>query len=121
MVRAGLLENGVATSAISVIPEEEKAVDAALKMGEPEDLLLIFGDDVARCWKQIIYFNREDRPGDGEAGATVARETEPPAPLTDPKPVPDAPPAPELAEMGQGALIRDERGVRLAREPEDSD
>jgi cyanophycin synthetase len=120
-LRTHLMENGVAESAISVIPEEEKAVEAALKMAEPEDLLLIFGDDVARCWKQIIYFNREDRPGDGEADGAVTREAEPPAPLTDPKPVPDAPPAPELPEMSQGALIRDERGVRLAREPEESD
>jgi cyanophycin synthetase len=120
-LRALLLEQGVAESDISVIPEEDKAVDAALKMAEPEDLVLIFGDDIARCWKQIIYFNREDRPGDGEAPGPAAGREDARAPLADPRPVPEAPPTPELAEASQAALIRDERGVRLAREPEDAD
>ena len=43
-----LIANGVEESAISVIPEEELAVAAALEMAEPEDLLIIFGDDIAR-------------------------------------------------------------------------
>ena len=28
-------------------------------MAEPNDLVLIFADNVTRCWKQIIYFGRD--------------------------------------------------------------
>ena len=47
---------GVPGSAISIIPDEQDAIDAALRMGEPGDLLLIFADALARSWKQITKF-----------------------------------------------------------------
>ena len=66
LMRAKLIENGVDEAAISVIVDEAEAVDAALKMAQAGDLVLIFGDDITRTWKQIIYFNRPaDAPGGG--------------------------------------------------------
>ncbi|HEX4240844.1 MAG TPA: cyanophycin synthetase [Steroidobacteraceae bacterium] len=53
---AALREAGVPADAISVIPEEQEAIDAALRMGEAGDLLLIFADALVRSWKQITKF-----------------------------------------------------------------
>jgi cyanophycin synthetase len=53
---AQLRRRGVPESAISVIPDEQEAIDAALNMGQPGDLLLIFADALIRSWKQIIKF-----------------------------------------------------------------
>src|SRR3546814_3658292 len=47
---------GVAEEAISIIPDEQQAVDAALRMGQPGDLVLVFADALTRSWKQIIKF-----------------------------------------------------------------
>jgi UDP-N-acetylmuramyl tripeptide synthase len=46
-------------SAITIIPDEQQAIDAALRMGAPGDLLLssaIFADALTRSWKQVIKF-----------------------------------------------------------------
>src|SRR5512138_1481945 len=53
---AALQACGVPASAISVIPDEQEAIDAALTMGQPGDLLLIFADALIRSWKQITKF-----------------------------------------------------------------
>jgi hypothetical protein len=53
---AALREAGVPEEAISVIPDEQEAIDAALCMGEAGDLLLIFADALVRSWKQITKF-----------------------------------------------------------------
>jgi hypothetical protein len=39
---AALRASGVSDSAISIIPDEQEAIDAALRMGQPGDLLLVF-------------------------------------------------------------------------------
>ncbi|WP_281995545.1 cyanophycin synthetase [Ruegeria faecimaris] len=104
MMRQALIDNGVDAAAITVIPDEVEAVSAALVQAGQGDLLVIFGDDTTRCWKQIIYFN-----SDGE----------------EPEVAPVAAPAETSFEdmfEGDQNLIRDERGVRLAREiSEDAD
>jgi len=103
LLRDVLLEQGVDPRAIDVIPSESEALDAALRMCAPGDLLLALGDNIVRSWKQIIYF----RPD-----VTTAR---PPA---------ETPPAP-LAATDEPAydetqpLMRDERGVWLPMEAED--
>src|SRR5262249_53313273 len=51
-LKAALTKNGVAADRISTIIDEREAVDAALEMARPGDLLLIFGDNITRCWKQ---------------------------------------------------------------------
>ena len=91
--------SGVSEEAVTIIPDEVEAIDAALAMAEPGDLLVIFGDDSARCWKQIIYFNSDDVEADDDsAAATQASSVE----------------FEEVFDSDQ-TLIRDERGVRLAR------
>lgn len=99
MLRRELIANGVSEDAITVIPDEVSAVATALEMAEPGDLLMIFGDDSPRCWKQIIYFNAANQK---KAAAEPAAQTVPV-------------PFEEMFEADQ-ALVRDERGVRLARD-----
>ena len=53
---------GVPGGAISIIPDEQEAIDAALRMGEPGDLLLIFADALVRSWKQITKFKESGAP-----------------------------------------------------------
>ena len=57
MLAARLRANGIEDSRIHVIPDEQQAIDSALRMAATGDLLLIFGDALARCWKQITKFN----------------------------------------------------------------
>ncbi len=106
LLRRALIDAGTGEEMISIIPDEVEAVNTALEMAVPGDLVVIFGDDTTRCWKQIIYFN-----SDGEetvAEATVAPDMSEPS-------------FEEVIDSDQ-TLIRDERGVRLARElSEDSD
>ncbi len=108
MLERALLDGGVSEEQITIIPDEQEANAKALDMARPGDLLLILCDGVARSWKQIIYF---------KAGGSDTSETK----------IQVMPP--ELGDQGLGEftladgaeLIRDERGVRLAREPEDAD
>jgi len=107
MLKAGLLENGVAGDAISLISDEFEAIEFGLKLAEEGDLLIIFGDNSARCWKQITCFNQENRP---EQDQLVSAQT-----------AIELPQIEDIVSDGQ-TLIRDERGVRLARNhDEDSD
>jgi len=101
---------GVADSAISIIPDEQEAVLAALNMGEAGDLVLIFADQLVRTWKQITKF----RP----AGAAPAP---PPAYVSAAGAAERAHQAAEAppAAFSLEGLIRDERGVRYAPEAED--
>ncbi|NOD66242.1 cyanophycin synthetase [Ruegeria sp. HKCCD7303] len=106
MMRQALIDNGVDDAAITIIPDEVEAVTAALERAAPGDLLVIFGDDTTRCWKQIIYFN-----SDSEAPVTEA------APVASPIDTSFE----DMFESDQN-LIRDARGVRLARDiSEDAD
>ena len=78
IMAAELLAAGVPQEAISVIPDEQAAIDAALRMGRPGDLLLVFADALVRSWKQIIYF----RP-DGAAGEAPAPVAQPALPVVE--------------------------------------
>jgi len=106
MLRKRLEELGTRPDAIEIIPDEVEAVDRGLNIAQEGDLLMVFGDNSARCWKQIIYFQSDD------------------APVEDTQTVPATPTPEETADIiGEGeTLIRDERGVRLARQDsEDAD
>ena len=103
-----LLAAGVPSPDISIIPEEQHAIDAALKMGNAGDLLLIFGDALVRSWKQIIRFRPE--------GAPAPREERQPAPVH--AQAADAA-FDEASFADLGELVRDERGVRFSRESDD--
>ncbi|KFN44591.1 cyanophycin synthetase [Arenimonas oryziterrae] len=99
-----LQAKGVPLEAISIIPDEQAAIDAALRMGRSGDLLLIFGDALIRSWKQVIKFRPE--------GAPPPRRVEVAVPETPAM-------AAEEAIADFEGLVRDERGVRLAREEDD--
>jgi cyanophycin synthetase len=77
-------------------------------MGQPGDLLLVFADALVRSWKQITKFRPAGAP---EPAARVAT----PAPTYT---MTEAPAEPPPAPSFEG-LLRDERGIRLAREVDD--
>jgi len=71
-----------------------------LKMAAPGDLLLLFADAISRSWKQVVYF-KADHPTP-TAASPVRSE-----------------PATTDRDSTRGALIQDERGVRIARDSDD--
>jgi cyanophycin synthetase len=109
---AALRAAGVPESAISVIPDESEAISAALNMGKPGDLLLIFADALVRSWKQITKFK--------PAGVAVLSAPVPvAAPARDGGSLPASAPQPALPSFSLEGLIRDERGVHYAPEAAD--
>jgi len=108
IIARALQAAGVAETAIEQIPDEQQAIDAALRMGRPGDLLLVFADALARSWKQITKFAPEG------AEPRSARKIELPS-------LPPAPTADEAAVAAMEGVIREERGLVLARHDEGSD
>jgi cyanophycin synthetase len=105
LLRKTLIDNGVSEDSIEIIEEEEDANEAALNMARSGDLLLVLADHVARSWKQIIYFT----PGeDVVKDAPQSKVVEIPQEFFG-----------EFQFDEDMELIRDERGVRIARESED--
>ncbi len=104
MLRTAMLEAGVAEDAIYVVPDEQEATQRILELGRPGDLLVIFGDKIKRCWKQIIYF----KPGELGMDSGATRDSR--APVIE---------LPGFELPDDLELIRDERGVRIAREESD--
>ncbi|MGO1720842.1 MAG: cyanophycin synthetase [Luteimonas sp.] len=96
IIARALREAGVDDSAISIIPDEQEALDSALHMGQPGDLLLVFADALARSWKQITKFRPEG------AAAAPTRPVEPP-------PLPAV--ATEEPDFDLAGLVREERGL----------
>jgi cyanophycin synthetase len=97
----------VSPDAISVIPDEQVALDTAMREAQPGDLVLIFVDAITRSWKQVIQF----KPGGDGRPIERARISRPE-------------PALAMAEVAPGEerrreLVRDLRGVRLRREADD--
>ena len=104
MLKNKLLEEGISTDRIDVIPDEQEANRYALEMSETGDLILMLGDHIRRTWKQIIYFNSGSRVDN--SGKTSASSIK----------------LPEFAgfEMADNVeIISDERGVRIARDEGD--
>jgi len=105
MILARTLQaEGVPAEQISIIPDEQEAIDAALRMGRAGDLVLIFADALTRSWKQVIKFRPE--------GAAPVRKPE--APVVQHEII-----TAEEAVADFEGLVRDERGVRLGREEAD--
>jgi cyanophycin synthetase len=102
MLKQSLIDSGISASEISIVPSEEDAVAAGLAACKKGDLLVILGDNITRCWKQIVHFNA------GEEISSVATE-----------PSQDYPeklyePVEHKFELEDGQrLVQDERGVRL--------
>ncbi len=108
MLHAGLVAAGVDPGRITIIPDERECVDQALRAAARDDLLLIFGDQINRCWKQVTKFNASASEVKATSAATVN--------VVDPRLFSGAPVA---SDSGLGELIEDARGVRLARETDD--
>jgi cyanophycin synthetase len=104
MLKNKLLEEGISTDQIEVIPDEQEANARALEMAETGDLILVLGDHIKRTWKQIIYFNSGSRTDNGgkKAATTV-----------------DLPDFGDFNFADDLEIISDERGVRIAREEGD--
>jgi cyanophycin synthetase len=105
MLRDTLLQCGVEAKEIDMIPEESQALEHALRLCKAGDLLLAFGDNIQRCWKQITGFKPQFHKQAPVAAAVLPLSFEPS----------------EVGALSAGmdGLVRDERGVRLARELED--
>jgi len=105
MLRDQLLVNGVDAAAVEVIPDEVESVTKALEMAQEGDLVVLFADDVRRSWNQVIHYEADSEtltPADDARPANSFVEEDP-----------------EAFSLDAGArLIKDERGVRLAREEE---
>ncbi|HYB33126.1 MAG TPA: cyanophycin synthetase [Steroidobacteraceae bacterium] len=107
---------GVKDKAISIIPDEQEAITAALNMGQPGDLLLIFADQLVRSWKQITKFKPAGAPA---AAAPPARPAMPAAMTGASGNGAQAPGETPLPAFSLEGLIRDERGVHFAPQAED--
>jgi cyanophycin synthetase len=106
---------GFAKEHSQVIVDEQEAIDAAMRLAQPGDLLLIFADQPSRSWKQVIYFKNE---GPRSLEAELQRTDGAATPRPSANVVQKEPDAVDMLRSG-GKLIRDERGVRLAREVDD--
>lgn len=104
IIAKALLAAGVAEEAISTIPDEQEAVEAALRMGQPGDLIVMFADALTRTWKQIIRF----KP-DGDMPRAAARAEIPTLETT----------LDEQLVAAMEGVVRDERGLRFEREESD--
>ena len=104
IIAKALQAAGVDEAAISVIPDEQQAIDAALRMGQPGDLVLVFADALTRSWKQIIRF----KP-DGDMPKAAPRAEVPQLETT----------LDEQLVAAMEGVVRDERGLRFEREESD--
>ena len=106
LLARALAASGVPADQVQEIPDEQAAIDHALRMARAGDLVLIFGDSLQRSWDQITSF----RPDGSEAPLRTTGEF----------PVASVAPTRQPRVSLDGAtLVRDERGVRLARESDD--
>jgi cyanophycin synthetase len=104
IIARALQAAGVGADAISVIPDEQEAVDAALRMGQAGDLVLVFADALTRSWKQIIRFKPE-----GDLARASPRVEIPALETT----------LDEQLVAAMEGVVRDERGLRFEREESD--
>jgi cyanophycin synthetase len=66
LMRAALIAEGVSPDAITIVEEENKALDAALSQAQPDDLVLFFCEAITRGWKQIVHFKPSFEPAGPE-------------------------------------------------------
>ena len=68
LVGEGARAAGLGERATYARGAEPEAVDFALGLAEPGDLVVVFADDVTRTWKQVIYWGKPvEARGDLEA------------------------------------------------------
>ena len=106
LLRKALIENNVAAEQIEIIVDEVEANNAALKLAEAGDIVLILCDAVSRTWKQIIGFSPDKNI---QVSSKVASN------VTDI----DINEYMDFQLDSDTELVRDEKGVHLAREQND--
>jgi len=104
LLKNTLLEKGIESDRIEVIPDEQEATSRALQIAGPGDLILVLADAIKRTWKQIIYFNSEAKVEEGSTRSSIAI---------------DLPETGDFRFDENLEIISDERGVRIAREAGD--
>jgi cyanophycin synthetase len=123
LLASELRERGVPVAAIEIIPDEQEAIAAALAMGRPGDLLMVFADALTRSWKQVIKF----KPTQGTAADELAAAAHPAPTGLHPvgnlagrsSPGDPAMPVHEDAALESTGFVRDERGLRFVPEASD--
>ena len=124
LIAAELRQQGITGANISAPHDEQRAVDEALALCGPGDLLIIFGDNIARCWKQIVRFREQSQPGGSQRGtlqSQVGSLTGQLAAIPTHAAATDraGERAPAAVPRGTGDnVVEDTRGVRLARPQE---
>ena len=106
MLREILLKNGVSEDCIDVVPDEVESIHRGLTLAQPGDLLMVFGDNVSRSWKQIVHFN-EDLELPSIQPKQQPKEEDSVEAFVEP-----------FTMVAGQRIIQDERGVRLASEEE---
>ena len=128
MLVAELKAHGIGDDRITMIVDEQAAIEAALRMARAGDLLLIFADALARGWKQIVNFHPDEAarvvPVPRAARSVPRQAVLEVAPADDHAPgrtasAPVAPPARWNEGTEDAQYVRDERGVILAPEASD--
>ena len=137
MIAAVLREQGVRDEQITLIPDEQEAIDFALRMGQFGDLLLVFADALTRSWKQVTKFKAEGAPAHPTstantapvadsphttpaAPAATAAAADRPAPAAERRDSEDrARSAPSDDALLASGFVRDERGLRFVGEAAD--
>lgn len=112
LIKKTLMEEGVAEDCIEVIPSEEEGIESALKACFSGDLLVILGDNITRCWKQVVHFN-DDGQKPKEKESTPSQDF--PEKLFQP--------VENKFELSVGQkIVKDDRGVHIVVErDEESD
>ena len=111
MIAEVLRSRGVAEAQISIIPDEQEAIDAGLRMALPGDLLLIFADALTRSWKQVTKFKPEK--------ALAAAPAAPPRRIAEGPDEPVAQARRDDDALLAAGFVRDERGLRFVGEAAD--
>lgn len=107
-----LREQGIKEENILVIPDEVGAIEKGLSIAEQDDLLIVFGDAITRCWKQIIHFNGINCDPDNPTAKSIKAKT---------STLETSEPDPFILASGM-KIVKDDRGVRLVAEhDEESD
>jgi cyanophycin synthetase len=109
-IREAMLAAGTPADRITIIPDEQEAMHAGLSMARRGDLVLLFADSLARSWKQVVHFRPEGTAPEAATPYSSGAHTS----------VAETPQSTLGASLtGELSLVRDERGVRLARESDD--
>lgn len=109
-----LKAEGISEDNIIIIPDEVEAIEHGLQLAEQDDLLMVFGDAITRCWKQITQFNSD--------GKTIEEPTSDQTPVQTVVSMLDtSEPDTFVLETGM-RIVKDDRGVRVVSDmDEESD